>query len=237
MAKRMKLCMFCGKDKSLGRMSMEHFVPKGLWDGPLPQYVKTCPAHASCNGAFANDNEYFRDVLVAEAGARAHLEVEKLYTGKMRRKLKNQPGSIRKVFDDIAIRPVFTASSGLYIGNEPTFKVDWVRVKRVILNVMRGINYTTQKQPLPLAWKVGILRDEEIDHDGLQGLFSKMTPQWQTFGDDVFGCRYVFHDEAMACLMQFYRRRTFFGWAWSDEFLAAQQARIMQSMLLNPQSI
>lgn len=168
MAKKPKLCMFCGKDKSLGRMSMEHFVPQGLWDGPLPRYVKTCPAHRSCNGAFAKDNEYFRDVLVAEADARAHPEVEKLYSGKMRRKLENQPGSIRKVFEDIAIRPIFTAA-GLYIGHEPTFKVDWVRVKRVILNVMRGIHYTTQKQPLPLAWKVGILRDEEIDHERSAG--------------------------------------------------------------------
>ncbi len=184
MANKSKLCMFCGKDKSFGPMSDEHFVPQGLWEGPLPRFMKTCKAHRSCNGAFSQDNEYFRDALVAEAGAREHPEVQKLYAGKLKRKLLKQPGSVRKVLQDITMRPVFTPNN-LYIGHHPTFRVDWERMKRVILNVMRGIYCTTQVKPLPLTWKIGILRDEEIDHASLQELFSRMVPEWQNFAVEM----------------------------------------------------
>lgn len=223
--------MFCGKDKTFGPMSNEHFVPQGLWDVPLPRFMKTCKAHIACNGAFSKDNEYFRDVLASEDGAREHPEVQKLYSGTLNRKLVKQPGSLKRVFQDIAMRPVFTPNN-LYIGHHPTFHVDWVRMKRVVLNVMRGIYYTTQERPLPSSWKVGILRDEEIDHESLQGLFSHMVPNWENFGDDVFGCRYFFNDDSMAALMQFYRRRTFFGWAWSEQFYELQRERLNQPILI-----
>jgi hypothetical protein len=225
--------MFCGDDKSRGQMSMEHFVPQGLWDGPLPRFMKTCPAHRACNQAYSQDNEYFRDVLVSEEGAKQHPEVQKLYSGKIKRKLLKQPGSLRRIFQDIGMRPVFTIGN-VYIGHHPAFQVDWDRMKRVIKNVMRGIHYTTQQRPLPLTWKLGVLREEEIDHEGLQGLFGKMVPNWENFGDDVFGCRYFFADTSMAALMQFYRRRTFFGWAWSPELYDSLRESFANDLLVNP---
>jgi hypothetical protein len=35
--------MICGKDRSFGPMSREHFVPKGLWAGKRPDRTVTLP--------------------------------------------------------------------------------------------------------------------------------------------------------------------------------------------------
>jgi len=229
--------MFCGKDKSFGPMSKEHFVPKALWDGERPQHTKTCPAHKSCNESFAGDNDYFRDVLVSEAGTKAHPEAQKLHVGKLKRKIENQIGSMRTVFEDVALRPVITPG-GLYLGHAPMFRVDWPRINRVLLNVMKGIYYTAKGDPLPPDWKWAVLRDEEIDHETMQPLFDEMPTQWTTFGDDVFGCRYITNDEhgGIACLMQFFRRRTFFGCSFSHAFIETEFGRAYESLLIETPS-
>ena len=76
-AKKPKLCVFCGGDRSMGLMNKEHFVPKCLWADQRPPYTKTVPAHKECNSKFASDNDYFRDVLIMEAG--------RAFTPKLRR--------------------------------------------------------------------------------------------------------------------------------------------------------
>ena len=68
-----ELCMFCGDQIPAGQLTMEHFVPKGLWEkGYRPNKMKTLPAHQACNQSFSGDNEYFRDVLVMENGVQQH---------------------------------------------------------------------------------------------------------------------------------------------------------------------
>jgi hypothetical protein len=72
--RRSKLCVFCGKDRSCGPMSAEHFIPKALWAGKRPPGTRTVPAHVKCNGRYAADNEYFRTVLAFDDAAIGHPE-------------------------------------------------------------------------------------------------------------------------------------------------------------------
>jgi hypothetical protein len=204
--------MFCGKDRKFGKMTAEHFIPKGMWDGPRPSHTRTVPAHRECNNRYAEDNEYFRDAIALSESCIRHPEVLKLNLGSIRRKLRKQRGAFIKNFPDMGLKPVYS-ESGLYLGHAPQYTWNWDRIETVLKNVMKGIFFTLMKHPMPqeMELSIGHIRDE---HDLIQvnQVVNAMCP-WTGFGDDVFGCRAVFHsqDKYMFCLMQFYRSERFYG--------------------------
>lgn len=218
------LCMFCGDEIQPDQLTMEHFVPKGLWEkGHRPKGMKTLPAHKSCNNAFSEDNEYFRDVMVIEEGAERHPEGNRVRGGAIDRKFRERFGSIVKTLKNVGMRPVHTPS-GIYLGNHPTFEVDSERVERVLCNVMKGIFYVAQKRPLPQDFILSVSDIRELDPEWVTKTVSFMVP-WQSFGDgdSAFCCRYVVSSkkpvEKMTCLMQFYENRLFLGEAISPKLL------------------
>jgi hypothetical protein len=214
--------MFCGKDKSLGPMNREHFVPKGLWSGKRPVRTVTLPAHIACNASFAEDNEYFRDVLAMETYAADHPEAKRLVEGELKRKIENQFGRIVKTMRDVAVRPIHTAS-GLYIGRHPTFRIDSDRIDRVLRNVVKGIFYRVTGRPVQATTEILVWNREILKHDAYSSLVASMAP-WTGFGDDVFGCRFVTdntYPDVMICLMQFYRRFLFVGQTIPQEVRSA----------------
>lgn len=218
------LCMFCGKDESFGEMTVEHFVPRCLWNDARPSKTRTVPAHKTCNERFSADNEYFRDVLAMEDGANIHQEVKKLHAGKIKRKFEKKFGSIKRTLKDLQIRNVLTPS-GIYLGTAPSFRVDWPRMERVLQNIMRGIFCSVKERPLPQDMNMRVVVATDKILLPVTELIGKMNP-WVGFGDDVFRCRYVFNDgeqDAMACLLQFYGRRVFFGCATPFDMIAADK--------------
>ncbi len=224
-----KLCMFCGKDESFGPMSKEHFAFKSLWAGPRPEGTRTVLAHEHCNTKFSEDNDYVRDILAMEAGAEQHPEVKRLQEGKLKRKLQNRPGAFAKTLKNLRLVPHFTPS-GLYVGNAPVFDVDWPRINRVLHNVIKGIYYTAVDEPLPQDCVFGVIPvtdDKTLEY--CRPLIDCMV-DWQSFRDDVFRCRYVTStsDQRINCLMQFYRKRLFFGEALPPRTIAAITSRQKQ---------
>jgi hypothetical protein len=88
-------------------------------------------------------------------------------------------------------------------------------MKVVLHNVMKGIFYSVQQQPIgqDVEFRVDVATDEVILP--VADLIGSMS-QWVGFGDDVFLCRYVFfplQPQGLACLMKFYNRRVFLGLA------------------------
>jgi hypothetical protein len=211
MKKKPKLCAYCGKDRSQGKFDMEHFAGKCLWAGPRPQMTRTVPVHVACNQAAKDDAEYLRDVLVMDESAGWHPEVQRLQAT-MQRKMKTHFSSIKKVLKGLKVRPVVT-QSGLYLGEHPSFEIDWPRMRRALWNVMRGIHYSVRSEPMPqdVAYKIMIIKQSNVV--AYKQIIDMMVP-WQGFGDDVFACRYVFSPTqpgGMTCLMMFYKTRVFLG--------------------------
>lgn len=203
--------MFCGKGKEAGPLSKEHFVPRGLWGGIRPPFTKTVPAHVECNGRYAEDNEYFRMVMAQEIGAIGHQEARQVYEGPLVRMANNRPGQLLRQANDFAFRPL-TTPMGIYLGYQPTFTIDLRRIERVLQNVVKGMFYSLTEKRLGddrsiLVWGVGEILDENTRY------FVDRMVGWQSFGDDVFMCRYGFAEgmKDIACLMRFYRCRTFFA--------------------------
>lgn len=205
--------MFCGGDKSIGTMDREHFVPRCLWSGRRPDKTLVMPAHVACNRTYSEDNEYFRDVLVAQEGVQRHPEARCLQLGQLRRKMEKRTGAFWKSFRNLGLRRLKTAS-GLLLGRHPVFDVDWPRIETVLKNVVKGVFYKLKGRPVPCECPVQVCRAEAAaTQPFFHSLVGMMVP-WQGFGDDVFACRYVTddrHDDALACLLMFYRFSIFFG--------------------------
>ncbi len=216
------LCMFCGDEIMKPDLTREHFVPKGLWPkGSRPLGVKTCPAHRSCNSGFSGDNEYFRDVMALEEGADHHPAIRDLREGTLRRKIDERAGSIAKTLKNLRMRPARTLS-GIVLPSQPSFELDWERIKRVICNVMKGVFYVCTKQPMPQNFIFSV-SDANLANNQWDINAAKMMVPWQSFGDSVFRCRYVVSQrnpiEKIACLMQFYEHRLFIGEAIAPEVI------------------
>lgn len=230
MSQQPKLCMFCGLDQSHGPMNREHFVPKGLWGGARPTKTKTVWAHKKCNSAFSDDNEYFRDVLAIDAFNR-HPEAEKLVDGAIHRKLKKHPKSLLKSLRGIGIRPVYS-ESGLFLGNLPSFTVDWDRIQRVLANVTKGIYLTSKRIPIPSDFKIHIRFADDRFFFAWKAYLDCLG-DWKTFGDDVFATRWSFFQDdprAMACVMQFYNRFQFFSLTVPPEVDAAALRNLSEAV-------
>jgi hypothetical protein len=187
-----ELCAYCGKDDSFEELTREHFVPRNLWDdGHRPNGMRTVPTHKSCNRAFSDDDDYFRDVLVFEEGAKDHPEVKRLHDGPIKRKFEKKFGTIKKNLKNIGWYPVVTPA-GLYVGHAPGFELKWERVQRFLHKVIKGVYWTVKESPIPQDWLFTIPRPAPNVFDENVKLIESMEP-WQSYGDDVFCCRYCFH--------------------------------------------
>jgi hypothetical protein len=219
MARSKQLCMFCGEVIDDSELTREHFVPKCLWEkGNRPTETRTLPAHKSCNSSFTEDNDYFRDVLASETGAERNEAARVMQQGGLARKFAKHPGAIHKNLGKTKYVWV-TLPSGLIV-RMLSYEVDSTRIARVLHNVIKGIYYTTQREPLSAEFVIEAV-DLAIVDDAKYREFVEKTVSfmvdWQSFGDDAFACRYVVSSNKpitkMNCLMQFYNNRIFFGQA------------------------
>lgn len=227
-----ELCMFCGKEIDEAELTREHFVPKCLWEkGHRPIKTRTLPAHKSCNSSFSEDNDYFRDVLASEMGAEKNEAARLVQQGSLKRKFSKHPGAVRKNLGKTE-HVWFTLPSGLIV-RSLTYAVDSDRIASVLHNVIKGIYYTTQGEPLPNEFVLEVVDLAIVDDTAYRAFVEKTVSfmvDWQSFGDDAFACRYVVSSKKpitkMNCLMQFYGNRLFFGQALHrDEIEKTRQQR------------
>lgn len=217
-----KLCMFCGNEVTPEDLTMEHFVPRSLWEkGRHPANLKTLPSHGTCNHSFSDDNDYFRDVMLFEDGVESHPKAKEVQHGAIARKLQKHAGAVRKNIRNVSLRDVSTPG-GLYLGRKPTFTVDVARIERVLINVLKGVFYLSQGFPLPSKFLTSVSDCRMVDTSWLETTVGFMCP-WQSFGDSVFLCRYVRSSsdpiKKFTCLMQFYEFRLFIGEAIDPQVL------------------
>ncbi len=230
MRPKLRFYVYCGKDKSAGKLSSEHFVPKCLWE-TKPVKIKTVRAHIPCNKQFSDDNEYFRDMLAFEHHEHVHPELQRIRDIVIKSKMENHVGSLAKSLATAKERPVVT-KSGIYLGHQPTVILDTPRINRVLENIVRGLYYHQTDTLLSTATKVRVYWPKELQAPEIQSAIDYMRDKpWHSFGDDAFLCKWVFnpaYPESMACLMQFYRSRVYFGWTMPDGLADMVVKKIME---------
>jgi hypothetical protein len=213
MITRQVICAYCGApigDRS--ELTMEHFVPRGLWDGPRPAGTLTVPVHKQCNKRFSDDDEYFRSVLACWARDGDHPEVLGLLQGAMARCFTAKPGLFQKHFPDLRPRLV-TQPSGLYLGRQLTFVLDPERVALAVSKIVRGLFYKAYNRPLPAGYGVCVPVPPPAPSE-MAEMTSELSPP-ASFGDDVFVWRSLRdpEDENTTCwVLIFYRTVCFYAY-------------------------
>jgi hypothetical protein len=132
-------CYLCGKPDP---DTKDHVIPKAfLIEGNfLGQPRLTLPAHAACNKAFSDDEEYMRDALGPEAAGIHKLPGSEAVLDRLNRSLKKGYGRKRRERFLRSAQPVVLESpSGLYIGKGLGISVDLNRIKNVASKIGRGI--------------------------------------------------------------------------------------------------
>ncbi len=216
--KKPELCVFCGKDESVGPMNAEHFIPKALWDCARPDGTKTVPAHVSCNKAFSDHVELLRDILALDAASTDHPEVQKLLKGKLKRKIEKRPGAITKTTNPIVLPN--TTESGLYVGQAVFMQVDPCWLTGLLRNMARSLYYSETGRLVPFDAEIKIIHLDDKNVVQLREFVSSLG-KTESFGDDVFRYKREFEPGAMACVLEFYKTRRFFcRGTWDDTSLA-----------------
>jgi hypothetical protein len=98
--------------------------------------------------------------------------------------------------------------TGLFLGYQPSFTIDWQRIDRVLKNIIKGIFYALTSEPLAQDRLIRVYRIEgDLLDKSTRYVVDRMGP-WRSFGDDVFMCRYVFKEgmDDIACLLRFLRQ-------------------------------
>ena len=183
----MDTCVFCGGDESAGPMNREHFVAKCFWASGRPLQTKVVPAHVACNSGLAAQSESFRDILVAD-GWNTHPEAVLLRQGALHRKMRKHTTSFLRSIRNIGLRRVRT-KGGVYLGVQPTFQVSGGQIDPVLRHIARSCYYVIHGVPLPQDWEVGIVHERGVGTPEITAIVRGLGG-WNTFGDDVFACRY-----------------------------------------------
>ncbi|ADG68351.1 hypothetical protein Plim_2525 [Planctopirus limnophila DSM 3776] len=208
--KKPKLCMFCCGDKTQGKMSKEHWVPKCLWPDQKPVGMKTLPAHVSCNQSFADDNDYFRTIVSMYEGSEKHSEAMKVIGGPLKKLMTERRGQFdRYTQNDFKVRSRYT-DGGIYLGEQLAFPIDDSRMYRVLANIVRGLFYTVVGRPLEVDRRILINYTKGENDLEVQKWANRMYG-WVGFGDDTFLCRYTFVEgfTDIACHLWFYKNLMF----------------------------
>jgi hypothetical protein len=209
--KKLKECVFCGKGKEAGPMSKEHVVPKGLWDRK-PSDLVTVPAHVKCNEKHSRDNEYFRLVIANVCHDLGSKRAVELTQGPISRSMISRTKQFLGMTKDFAERPRFSPS-GIYLGHQASFSIDYSIIARVLQNSVRCLFYDLTGKRLPADSNIQVSDCDGDDYVESTAYFVDRMCPWLSIGGDVFSVRYGFKEgfEDICCLMRFYGVKTFFA--------------------------
>jgi hypothetical protein len=131
------LCYLCGK---MGADSKDHVPPKGMFDIENDTQRLTLPAHRECNSSFANDEEYFRDVIIQQAVA-LNNPYSEIVKHKIWRSWSKNGWNRYKTLIKTSKTIIIKSKSGLVVKKGLRIEPDEKILKRVAIKIARGIIY------------------------------------------------------------------------------------------------
>src|SRR6188508_2078331 len=78
-------CAYCG---TIGPVTDDHVIPRGMFGRPLPSYLPVVPACKDCNNDKSYFDDYLRTVLVYDWESLLHPVAREIAEGKAARSLK-----------------------------------------------------------------------------------------------------------------------------------------------------
>lgn len=212
----MQKCIYCQTNPW---ETSDHVPPKGLFGNPRPSNLITVPACRACNNGFSGDDDYFLNLALdwdASESGDGRVVVEKRLRSMKRKKGRNV---WKPFFAKVKAVEVYSPG-GLYMTNSFEFKLDTVRLIRMVNRMIRGLYFEFTKTPLPLGdYTRSMLFSHYVEQHKNEPeavKFIQFIPQLpgQVVGNDTFEVRYSILDPARHSsfwYLEFFRRFAFVG--------------------------
>jgi hypothetical protein len=137
MSERPRVCFWCGGDAPT---SKDHVFPRNLFPEPMPPDVSpiTVPACDRHNGAFSQDEEYFRDFVVG--ASYSHPDAREIWDAKSVRAFQRSPK-----YRDMLARDLhdvdYTTRGGIFLGKVSVMTAQAERIQVVLRKIVTGLYY------------------------------------------------------------------------------------------------
>ena len=129
-------CVYCGIASEVTR---DHVPPKCFFPKPRPSDLVTVPSCKHCNISGSKDEEFFLvSLMFGDAGLKDTGIA--MWNSQLPRMLKRHRGvrlAITKMMSEINL----TSPSGLYLGRRLAQKIDYPRLDRVVLKIIKGLYF------------------------------------------------------------------------------------------------
>lgn len=226
-----ELCYICSEQISQEDRTVEHVIPRGLFNSEDRQNLITLPAHRECNQRFAKDDERFRLYVTARA---PHDErARKLWSGPVMRGLhrpesKGFKTSVLKNLVPVEVR----SPAGLYLGTTDAMLQEPKTIHRVVNRITRGLYTRRTGKVLPADWPVS---SDMMPTENMKALEEGFEMRFFGFGNGTFwyGWKHLEDDREGLFGLLFYGSVHFWAYTgdqlrammpWSDERYEAQTA-------------
>jgi hypothetical protein len=211
-------CAYCAELAPRRELTKEHFVPQCLWSGSRPNRTLTALVHARCNAAKSDDDEFFRNALIAIRGTENHPEARQVVDGAIKSDLLKRPQKLLNHLKNLRLSSVETRS-GIYLGEHFSFSLDIPRFFKVVEKIVRGLYFCKLRKPVAKDHTVAVLWDNPNTQAMMSPLFPHLKPT-ASFGDDTFIYNWIVDprdDRKSYWLLGFYKAVSLYAATLSSE--------------------
>jgi len=210
-SQKIGLCVYCGETKPL---TTDHVVARCFFQEPLPSNMLTVPACDSCNAEKGCFDTYLRDLTVLDIQSSANITAQNLREKMFRSNDRNRSEIGRAVKSTGTIASYYT-EGGIYLGDLPAYKIDWMKIGRGLEFIARGLNAKLREQPLPPnGCKFDFTREKKLNFQNFLVNSKKdgFKPHYYSLGNSVFSCIVVFDEREtfLSCIWISFYESVFF---------------------------
>jgi hypothetical protein len=139
-------CAYCGK---VPATTVDHVVPKCLFEAPLPLNMITVPACLFCNSTKSKLDSFLRDFLVCEEGAAPNRVADSVRNGSYQRAVARKQSELWKEIVAGRFEKTVVRKDGLDLGWLLKLPFGKGPVKDSITYIVRGLHYKLLNKRLP----------------------------------------------------------------------------------------
>jgi hypothetical protein len=151
-------CAYCGSPDA---DTDDHIPARSIYTlpGPAnPPKVRSCRA---CNHGASGDDEYFRDVVVRHRHISILPQAQRQLWAMFRAAGKPAKKPYARAILDSFVDTEVKTPAGLYLGHQPAYRVDAIRMTRIIRRYVRGLYCWEMGMRLPTSHVVEVIANPE----------------------------------------------------------------------------
>ena len=208
-------CVYCGTAPA---DTVDHVPPKCLFAKANRNNLISVPSCRECNGSFAKDDEYFRQILAMDEKALESPDAQEVSETALRAMQRPDHRKMRE-----SMRPNFRDvedwTGGIFRGVKPGYEFDGLRINGIVSRIVKGLFWHENQEILPPSHEVRTIRYAHFDQYDISAMatirriYSRCSANGiQCVGDNAFEYAFSAADDdphASCWILRFYRSDSF----------------------------